>query len=51
MKSGSISILLVFLIISALPAIAGDQKTISNSYTISLGEGMSLRITVVAFEP
>ena len=51
MKAAPITILLIVLTISALSAIAGDQKSISNSYTISLGEGMSLRITVVPFKP
>jgi len=50
MKTAPITVLLIFLILSAFPAIAGEQKSISNSYTISLGEGMSLRITVVPFE-
>ena len=51
MKTASITVLLIILILAALPAIASDQKSNPNSYTISLGEGMSLRMTVVPFEP
>jgi hypothetical protein len=51
MKAAPISALLIILILSALPGIAGEQKLISNSYTISLGEGMSLRMNVLPFEP
>ena len=51
MKTVPITVLLIILILSALPAIAGDQKSNPNSYTISLGESMSLRMTVVPFEP
>jgi hypothetical protein len=51
MKTIAITVLLIILILSALPTIAGGQKSNPNSYTISLGEGMSLRMTVVPFEP
>jgi hypothetical protein len=51
MKTVPMTLWLIILILSALPAIAGDQKSISNSYTISLGDGMSLRMTVLPFEP
>lgn len=45
MKTVPISILLISLMLLSVPAIAGEH------YTISLGEDMSLRMTVVAFEP
>ena len=48
MRIVAMTVLLIILILSALPAVAGEQKLI---YTISLGEGMSLRMTVVPFEP
>jgi hypothetical protein len=51
MKPTPINISLIFLFLSAFPANAGEQKSISNVYTISLGEDMSLRMTVVPFEP
>ena len=51
MKTAPITVLLIFLILSAFPAIAGEQKSISDTYTISLGEGMSLHMTVAPFEP
>ena len=51
MKTASITVLLIFFILSGFPAIAGEQKSTSNLYTISLGEGMSLRMAVVPFEP
>ena len=51
MKTAPITVLLVILILSAFPTVAGEQKSTSDTYTISLGEGMSLHITVAPFEP
>jgi len=51
MKTTPITVLLTFIMLSVFPAIAGEEKSTSNFYTISLGEGMSLRMTVVPFEP
>ena len=51
MKTAPITVLLVILILSALPTVAGEQKSTSDTYTISLGESMSLHITVTPFEP
>jgi len=51
MKTVPIIVLLIILINSAFTAIAYDHKSDPNSYTISLREDMSLRMTVVLFEP
>jgi hypothetical protein len=51
MKTVPITVLLMILILSGFPAIASGQKSNPNVYTISLEEGMSLRMTVVPFEP
>ena len=51
MRTVAITVLLIILIFSALPAIAGDKKSNPNLYTISLGEDILLRMTVVPFEP
>lgn len=51
MKTASITVLLVILIFTAMLAFAGESKSISNSYTILLAEGMSLHMTVAPFKP
>jgi hypothetical protein len=50
MKTATIIIFLILYTFSSSSAFAGEQKSTSNFYTISLGEGMSLRMTVVPFE-
>jgi len=51
MKTASITVLVIILIFTALLAFAGESKSISNTYTILLGESMSLHMTVAPFKP